>query len=238
MIKKLFLYPIIFTIWLLSSTIIPEIVLIIAFIYLAIIILYKINKLPENLKNQGTKLAGKNSKLIKNSIIIFFSIIFSVNNINSSTRDKLNKSIQENKKQETKRLEQEKIEQEKKEKEYNQDVERVKKEYEKNSDKALQAFLNLASITSLNKYLDSVSYLDNSINYCSGKITVNNQWHYEPKQIRLQLAQDIDLLWFNVMKQFKFIIPKKDFCKIEIVDINNNKIGGSNNLAPGVYVDN
>jgi hypothetical protein len=57
-------------------------------------------------------------------------------------------------------------------------------------------------------------------------IYVDNAWHYEPKQIRLQAAQNFWKLW--AMNDMPDPIDK---ARISIRDINDNEVGGSRILA-------
>lgn len=67
------------------------------------------------------------------------------------------------------------------------------------------------------------------------KIVVPNSWFYEPKQIRLQAAQNLWQSWAT------FYEPDSvDDARILLVDGNGNQIGGSRGLeGPGslIYVD-
>jgi hypothetical protein len=57
-------------------------------------------------------------------------------------------------------------------------------------------------------------------------VTVANQWHREPYQIRLQAAQNIWQAWAQIRA------PKNpDLARIKIVDLNGNEVGGSRVLA-------
>ena len=51
-------------------------------------------------------------------------------------------------------------------------------------------------------------------------ITVENVWHVQHKQIRLQAAE-------NIWKQWALITGKGDDARIKIVDLNGNEVGGS-----------
>jgi len=54
------------------------------------------------------------------------------------------------------------------------------------------------------------------------KITVANSWHYEPYQIRLQLAQKLWEAWAGLHSP-----SEPDRARIKIVDLNENEVGGS-----------
>ncbi|MBI5189913.1 MAG: hypothetical protein HZA22_04505 [Nitrospirae bacterium] len=58
------------------------------------------------------------------------------------------------------------------------------------------------------------------------KIQVTNGWHYQPKQIRLQAAQNLWNLWVNVQRP-----TDADHARISIVDLNGNEVGGSRVLG-------
>jgi hypothetical protein len=54
------------------------------------------------------------------------------------------------------------------------------------------------------------------------KITVSNAWHYEPYQVRLQLAQNLWKAWAAIHSP-----DEPDKSRIQIVDLNDNEVGGS-----------
>lgn len=54
------------------------------------------------------------------------------------------------------------------------------------------------------------------------KITVANSWHYEPYQMRLQLAQKLWETWARLHSP-----SEPDKARIKIVDLNDNEVGGS-----------
>jgi hypothetical protein len=58
------------------------------------------------------------------------------------------------------------------------------------------------------------------------KITVSNAWHYQPYQVRLQTAQNLWNAWSRVHSP-----NDPDKSRIQIVDLNDNKVGGSRVLA-------
>ena len=65
------------------------------------------------------------------------------------------------------------------------------------------------------------------------KIIVNNEWHFQPFQVRLQLAQRLWQIWAGVHSPNN---PDKAF--ISLVDRNGNSVGGSSSLAGSiVHVD-
>lgn len=113
----------------------------------------------------------------------------------------------------------------------------IREKYKKNGDKVLESFYKIESINpSIGKFVNSVGYDPSSDNYCSGIITVNNIWFYQPKAIRLQLAQNFRKDWVDLMWVSGFINSKKDFCNFTLKDRNENTIGG-NSAFSGVYVN-
>lgn len=54
------------------------------------------------------------------------------------------------------------------------------------------------------------------------KITVNNVWHYQPYQVRLQMAQGLWNAWANIHSP-----GDPDKARIKIVDQMDNEVGGS-----------
>ena len=58
------------------------------------------------------------------------------------------------------------------------------------------------------------------------KITIANSWHYEPYQVRLQLAQKLWEAWARLHSP-----GEPDKARIKIVDLNGNEVGGSRILA-------
>jgi hypothetical protein len=63
------------------------------------------------------------------------------------------------------------------------------------------------------------------------KIVVSNSWHSQPYQIRLQAAQGLQKLWGNL-----YLPESPDRGRIELVDLNGNKVGGSK-IMGGVWVN-
>lgn len=58
------------------------------------------------------------------------------------------------------------------------------------------------------------------------RITVSNNWHYEPYQVRYQMAQSLWSLWANIHTP-----GQPDKSRISIRDQNGNEVGGSRVLA-------
>ncbi|MHB0859323.1 MAG: NBR1-Ig-like domain-containing protein [Anaerolineae bacterium] len=92
---------------------------------------------------------------------------------------------------------------------------------------AMQGYIDLINDTGMGAYIAVVEYDGDP---SSIKITVRNSWHYEPKQIRLQAAQ---LLWDAWAKGF---CPDSnlDYCRIKLVDLAENDVGGSSWLAGSI----
>ncbi|OHB55206.1 MAG: hypothetical protein A2Y12_09270 [Planctomycetes bacterium GWF2_42_9] len=53
-------------------------------------------------------------------------------------------------------------------------------------------------------------------------ITVANVWHYQPYQLRLQMAQNLWKAWARINSP-----DEPDMAKIRILDLNGNEVGGS-----------
>ena len=61
-------------------------------------------------------------------------------------------------------------------------------------------------------------------------VIVNNTWHYEPKQVRLQGAQSLWEAWAKLY----YLESNKDSCYMDILDLNGNKVGGSSFLGGSI----
>lgn len=61
----------------------------------------------------------------------------------------------------------------------------------------------------------------------SMEITVANDWHVQPYQIRLQMAQNLWNTWVKASDKKE----KPDTARIKIVDLNGNEVGGSRLIA-------
>jgi hypothetical protein len=103
--------------------------------------------------------------------------------------------------------------------------EEVKREAAEEAEKNLQGYIDLINTIGMNAYV-------NSVGYYSGfkwiEVTVKNTWHYEPKQIRLQAAQTLWNVWATQFCPEKETI---DNCRIRIVDLAGNEVGGSSAWA-------
>lgn len=87
--------------------------------------------------------------------------------------------------------------------------------------KNLQGYIDLINATGMNVYVNSVDYY-NGFKWI--EITVKNTWHYEPKQIRLQAAQTLWRVWATQFCPEKETI---DNCRIILIDLAGNEVGGS-----------
>lgn len=96
--------------------------------------------------------------------------------------------------------------------------------------KILQDFIEKINSVGMNEYLELVSYKYTDISECSVVIKVRNTWHSELKQIRLQAAQN---LW-NLWSQGYYLEDEKDKCRMELVDLNGNNVGGSSWMGGSV----
>ena len=99
-----------------------------------------------------------------------------------------------------------------------------------NRKKILEDYLKKINEVGMNQYLELVSYKYADTNECSIVIKVRNTWHYQQKQIRLQAAQN---LW-NLWSQEYYLEDTKDNCRMELVDLNGNNVGGSSWLGGSV----
>ena len=57
-------------------------------------------------------------------------------------------------------------------------------------------------------------------------ITVPNDWHYQPQQIRIQMGQNFWKIWASIHSP-----DKPDQARISIRDLNGNEVGGSRVMA-------
>lgn len=99
-----------------------------------------------------------------------------------------------------------------------------------NRKKILEDYLKKINEVGMNQYLELVSYKYADTSECSIVIKVRNTWHYQQKQIRLQAAQN---LW-NLWSQEYYLEDTKDNCRMELVDLNGNNVGGSSWLGGSV----
>lgn len=99
-----------------------------------------------------------------------------------------------------------------------------------NRKKILQDYIKNINDAGVNQFIESVSYKYAGTDECSIVIRVRNSWHYQHKQIRLQAAQN---LW-NLWTQSYYLEDNKDKCRMELVDLNGNNVGGSSWLGGSV----
>lgn len=93
-----------------------------------------------------------------------------------------------------------------------------------NQEQALEGYAALINTSGMNKFVSNILVEGGDIT-----ITVENTWHYQPKQIRLQAAQ---VLW----ESWVGFCPKEaaDRCRLTLEDMNGNKVGGSSWLAGSI----
>lgn len=99
--------------------------------------------------------------------------------------------------------------------------EEEKRKAAESAEKNLQGYIDLINATGMNVYVDSVGYYSG---FKWIEVTVKNTWHYEPKQIRLQAAQTLWEVWAT---QFCPEEETLDNCRIRLVDLAGNEVGGS-----------
>ena len=96
--------------------------------------------------------------------------------------------------------------------------------------KILDNYLSILNEAGMNQFVEIVSYKYADINECSIIIKVRNTWHYQLKQLRLQAAQNLWELW----SQSYYLESERDKCRMELVDLNGNGVGGSSWLGGSV----
>jgi len=95
---------------------------------------------------------------------------------------------------------------------------------------ALQGYIDLINSAGLGPYIATVGYDPYLPDPNEIVITVRNSWHYEPKQVRLQAAQDLWKIWATGFCPAEGL----DSCRIELTDQNGNRVGGSSWLAGSI----
>ncbi|MFH0942658.1 MAG: hypothetical protein V1810_00610, partial [Candidatus Beckwithbacteria bacterium] len=96
-----------------------------------------------------------------------------------------------------------------------------------NRKKILEGYIKKLDDVGMNQFIESVSYEYASTDECSIVVKVRNTWHYQLKQVRLQAAQNLWSLW----SQSYYLESEKDKCRMELVDLNGNNVGGSSWLG-------
>lgn len=115
-----------------------------------------------------------------------------------------------------------KIIQEKKEKQIITNIE--------NRKKILDSYIDKLDEIGMNQFVETVSYKYADANECSIVVKVRDTWHYQLKQIRLQAAQNLWEWW----SKYYYLEDEKDKCRMELVDLNGNDVGGSSWLGGSV----
>lgn len=77
-------------------------------------------------------------------------------------------------------------------------------------------------VRSIDSKGDIVKELNEGLTPDQVKITITNSWHYEPYQVRLQVAQKLWEAWARLHSP-----NEPDKARIKIVDLNGNEVGGS-----------
>lgn len=108
--------------------------------------------------------------------------------------------------------------------------ERQAKDLVENRKKILEGYIKKLDDVGMNQFIELISYKYASTDECSIVVRVRNTWHYQHKQIRLQAAQN---LW-NLWSQSYYLETEKDKCRMELVDLNGNNVGGSSWLGGSV----
>jgi hypothetical protein len=88
----------------------------------------------------------------------------------------------------------------------------------------LKSYEEVLKLTSEVKFIDSIIEGTRSANQI--KITLKDQWHYLPYQIRLQKAQGLWKLWATIHAP-----ENVDLARISLVDLEGNEVGGSRLVA-------
>lgn len=96
--------------------------------------------------------------------------------------------------------------------------------------KILDSYISKLNEVGMNQFVEMVSYKYADANECSIVVKVRDTWHYQLKQIRLQAAQNLWELW----SQSYYLEDKKDKCRMELVDLNGNNVGGSSWLGGSI----
>jgi len=99
---------------------------------------------------------------------------------------------------------------------------RILAEEKERPKKELDRFVKLIeSIDTEGVLIDSASVNEGRL-----KVTVKSGWHYQPYQIRLQMAQNLWKVWATIHSP-----SEPDRARISITDLNGNEVGGSRILA-------
>lgn len=96
-----------------------------------------------------------------------------------------------------------------------------------NKKKILNSYIKALDEAGMNQFVEKVSYRYDSLEECSIVVKVRNTWHYQPKQLRLQAAQN---LW-DIWSKSYYLEDKKDKCRMDLTDLNGNNVGGSSWLG-------
>ena len=100
---------------------------------------------------------------------------------------------------------------------------------QKKVDEASHGYKDFIEASGMNKYISSVKV--GGPNGRNIEVMVRNNWHYNHKQVRLQAAQTLWKAWATLYCPEKETI---DLCRITLVDLNGNKVGGSSALAGSI----
>lgn len=111
-----------------------------------------------------------------------------------------------------------------------QNIEKQAENLVENRKKILQDYIKKLNDVGMNQFIELVSYKYADTDECSIVIKVRNTWHYQIKQVRLQAAQN---LW-NLWAQDYYLEDTKDTCRMDLVDLNGNNVGGSSWLGGSI----
>ncbi len=97
---------------------------------------------------------------------------------------------------------------------------------DRKKEEILKAYIDTVNSLGLGRFVAAITN-DSELHKCSVSIVVRDVWHYEPKQVRLQAAQNMWKLYANKC----YIEHDRDMVRIKLVDGNGNKVGGSSWLG-------
>lgn len=110
-----------------------------------------------------------------------------------------------------------------------EELEAEKQEKYLEIDEILDGYLAVINTSGMNEFVSTIEAKAPS--YTDLEIAVKNVWHYQPKQVRLQAAQSLWELWAG-----KYCPEREtpDHCRITLVDLKGNVVGGSSWLAGSI----
>lgn len=99
-----------------------------------------------------------------------------------------------------------------------------------NRKKILDSYISKLNEMGMNQFVEIVSYKYADANECSIVVKVRDTWHYQLKQLRLQAAQNLWEWW----SKYYYLEDEKDKCRMELIDLNGNNVGGSSWMGGSV----